>query len=259
MSEVLDLSKMKARFHPDDLEWRIMRKPRKSDKSVAVCPYVTARAIHQRFDEVVGPANWHNTPQVVTTVGQTKGGSPIVSVQVGIAVRIGGEWVTKYNVSEPTAIEPAKGGFSGAEKRAAEEWGVGRYLWFLGEMYAEIMFTNPGNGGNWQYAEAKESENKYFDYWWQPPRLPTWALPEDTTLTQDDLNRLKIAWAAKFAKDEKSASKKLEGFRQFAHGLFGANFSSNHPDCWTVEMFQRAMKAIETNTGGGSPADVPFG
>ena len=61
-----------------------------------------------------------------------------IAIEVGISIRINGEWITKYDVSDPTQIEPVKGGFSGAMKRAGAQWGIGRYLYQLQETFAEV-------------------------------------------------------------------------------------------------------------------------
>ncbi len=42
---------------------------------------------------------------------------------------VSGEWVEKQDGSGPTDMEPFKGGISGALKRAAVAWGIGRELY----------------------------------------------------------------------------------------------------------------------------------
>lgn len=252
------LKKLQEPFPETDIEWRVLNsQPWGQFIRCMVYPYVTARAIHQRLDDVVGPQNWHNTPQMISTVDQNKNG-PVLSVQVGIAIRCDGEWITKFNVSEPTDIEPAKGGFSGAEKRAGEEWGIGRYLWYLGEMEAKTTKTDPGRGNGYYWARLTE---KYGGdpFWWKPPQLPSWALPAaaDRPVTTEELNDLKRAWVAKFAPEERSRAAKVAGFTSFCVSLFGS-FPIDTPAGWTHDMLDKAYVEIKSNSGGGGPTGVPF-
>jgi hypothetical protein len=89
-------------------------------------PYVTNRAIQDRLDSVVGPGNWKNEFR------EWGIGSP--GVLCGLSIRINDgtrdpEWITKWDGAEQTDIEAVKGGLSDAMKRAAVQWGIGRYLY----------------------------------------------------------------------------------------------------------------------------------
>lgn len=259
MSDIdAQLKKLGEPFPAGDIEWRVMRSmPWGQNIRCLVYPYVTARAIHQRLDETVGPANWCNTPQLVTQVTD-KG---VLSIQVGISIRIGDQWVTKYNVSEATDVEPAKGAFSGAEKRAGEEWGVGRYLWFLGEMDAETTKTEPPRNAGWTYGKlAAKYDNTV--YWWKAPRLPAWALPieqdAEKPVTAAELNALKAYWAKKLAPNDTNRANKSERFTQLCVSIFGA-FPVDQAAGWTHEMIAQVRKRIDsTKEGEGVAGDVPF-
>jgi hypothetical protein len=78
--------------------------------------------------------------------------------------------VTKWDGAENTDIEAVKGGLSGAMKRAAVQWGIGRYLYDLDEGWANIHDRGRHS--------AKDKNNKWFK--WDPPELPPWALPNPT-------------------------------------------------------------------------------
>jgi hypothetical protein len=100
-------------------------------------PYVTNRAIQDRLDSVVGPGNWKNEFR------EWGIGSP--GVLCGLSIRINDgtrdpEWITKWDGAEQTDIEAVKGGLSDAMKRAAVQWGIGRYL------YQTETGTAPENG-----------------------------------------------------------------------------------------------------------------
>src|SRR5262249_44070840 len=100
----------------------------------------------------------------------------------GLSARPGsivGEWITKWDGAEETDIEATKGGLSGAMKRAAVQWGIGRYLYDL-----EETFANCGDKGTYRAkVDAKNADDKT-DHWfrWSPPSLPIWALPGDAGL-----------------------------------------------------------------------------
>jgi hypothetical protein len=153
------LERLQDRFAEAELEWRLQQAGEKNGRIWAICvPYVTNRAIQQRLDDVAGADGWKNE--------YAKG--PDGGVLCGISLRVGGEWVTKWDGAENTGIEGVKGGLSAAMKRAAVQWGVGRYLYGLEESFARVSPTGKLRG---RTREGKE-------FRWDPPRLPDWALPE---------------------------------------------------------------------------------
>jgi hypothetical protein len=89
----------------------------------------------------------------------------------GISCKIEGEWVTKWDGAEQTNFEAFKGGLSGAMKRCAVQWGLGRYLYNLEEQYVEVFADRVQNGN---YLNDKSKNVKGY---WLLPRLPEWALP----------------------------------------------------------------------------------
>ena len=253
MSKDIDLSRLAEPFDESDIEWRVSRSGMKSKEGVycLVLAYCTARAIQRRLDEVCGPANWRIEPM---TVHELRTG--IVAMQVGISIRIGGEWVTKYDVSEPTHIEPAKGGFSGAMKRAGAQWGIGRYLYQLDETFAEVSESG-GKGWNWAVLPEKHGGGSFY---WKPPALPSWALPKEPEyeITEAELNSLKRAWKEKFAPDSKNPADLRDGFNRFVHSLCG-EFPFSDVSAWLRVSWEKCMQQIANTTDpkGVSP-EVPF-
>jgi hypothetical protein len=248
----LPLEKLSEPFPADDIEWRVSRAGMGKQGVYCHClAYITARAIQSRLDKVCGPENWRNeTPEVK----ELRPG--VVAMLCGISIRIEGEWVTKWDVAEPTNIEPAKGGFSGAMKRAGAQWGIGRYLYHLDETFAEVADTG-GRGWNWAQLPEKHGGATYY---WKPPTLPAWALPKEPEheINAADLNNLKRAWREKFAPDVKNQAELLEGFTRFVTSICG-EFPSSDYTCWTSDAYDRCEKRIkETTEPGGVSADVPF-
>jgi hypothetical protein len=133
-----------------------------------VLAYVTNRAIMKRLDEVCGKAGWRNEYRDIPNNG---------GVECGISIKVEGEWITKWDAAENTQVEAVKGGRSGAMKRAAVQWGIGRYLYNLEEGFAVVSATRAG----FQYAKSKEVGVFY----WKAPALPGWALPSGTPTEQN--------------------------------------------------------------------------
>ena len=252
MSKEIDLSRLSEPFEESDIEWRVSRSGMKNGKVFCLClAYCTARAIQRRLDQVCGPENWRNEPM---TVHELRAG--LTAIQVGISIRINGEWVTKWDVSEPTNIEPAKGGFSGAMKRAGSQWGIARYLYQLDETFAEV---SEEGGKGWQWATLPEKKGGG-SFYWKPPKLPEWAMPKapEHLITEAELKDLKAAWRKTFAPDSKNPGELREGFTRFVHSICG-EFPVDDVSAWLRVAFEKCMKRIaDTKDAKGVSADVPF-
>ena len=250
--EKIDLRKLADPFPLEDIEWRVSRSGT-GPKGIfcLVLAYITARAIQKRLDDVCGPENWRvEEPRMIDVNGKA-------AFAVGISIRIGDEWVTKWDVSEPTNVEPAKGGFSGAMKRAGAQWGIGRYLYYLDETFAET--AEKSGGRQWNYAKLSDKHGGEV-YYWKAPGLPAWALPKEPEheVSEDELNRLKKLWKAKFAANSKNPKELREGFQRFVHAVVG-EFPVSDAACWTADAFCKVSQRIEsTGDAGGVDSDVPF-
>ncbi|MFL5539523.1 MAG: Rad52/Rad22 family DNA repair protein [Longimicrobiaceae bacterium] len=159
----VDSRALQTCFHREEIEWRIQQAGEKNGRIWAICvPYVTNRAIQSRLDEVVGPENWKNEFRP----------GPDGGVVCGISLRVGDEWVTKWDGAENTDVEGVKGGLSAAMKRAAVQWGIGRYLYALEDSFATVH-----EEGRYR-ARLKDGTS----FRWDPPDLPAWALPRPQAL-----------------------------------------------------------------------------
>lgn len=164
----MDLNKLDEPFAPNDVEWRIQQAKKGGQAGVwcMVLCYVTNRAIMNRLDKVCGKANWSNQFKATDK-----------AIECGISVKAGDEWITKWDAAEETQIEAVKGGRSGAMKRAAVQWGIGRYLYNLEATFANVVVNNKRpQGENWNKGSVKDGQG-WITYWWQTPTLPDWALP----------------------------------------------------------------------------------
>jgi hypothetical protein len=159
----IDLAKLKEPFASADIDWRLQR-AWKSGSSISgrALAYVTNRAIMDRLDDACGPQNWKN---------EFRSG-PNGGTVCGISIRIGEEWVTKWDGADNTDIEKVKGGLSGAMKRAAVQWGIGRYLYDLAADWITVDAK-----GRYAGQIKDKTGGKPEDFRWNPPGLPAWALP----------------------------------------------------------------------------------
>lgn len=91
-------------------------------RALATCvPYVDARDVMARLDEVVGPLYWRDEYKEVNG-----------RLMCGVSIFGGKEWVTKWDTGTITKVEGDKGIVSDSFKRAAVKWGIGRFLYSLG-------------------------------------------------------------------------------------------------------------------------------
>jgi hypothetical protein len=157
MNQLEIMEKLKAPFSPLEIEWRVGSTNRDKTKGLAVA-YVTNRAIQNRLDEVFGCFGWENEFK------EWRGTSQLC----GISVLHEGDWITKWDGADDSNKEATKGGLSDAMKRAAYQWGIGRYLYELPQTWKPI--TKKGNS----YVLTDR------------PTLPKWALPENVEDKPDE-------------------------------------------------------------------------
>lgn len=127
METRIDLRRLQHYFSSSDIEWKPVRYTKDRARAMAV-PYVTNRAIMDRLDMVCGPENWRNEFQQ----------GPDGGVLCGLSIRIGDEWVTKWDGASNTEVAAVKGGLSASMRRAAVQWGIGRYLYRLPAQWMAI-------------------------------------------------------------------------------------------------------------------------
>lgn len=128
-------SELAEPFSSEDVEWRLQNVSKDKTRGLAVA-YVTARAIQNRLDEVVGPENWQD--EYISW----HGGSTLKEASQLCVIRIFDKeknfWISKTDGAENTDIEPVKGGLSDAYKRAAVKWGIGRYLYDMEAAWVDV-------------------------------------------------------------------------------------------------------------------------
>ena len=113
-------AQLKAPFPLADLEWRVGSTFADGSKGILL-PFVTARAIQERLDQVFGVEGWKNKPDIYE--------QGVVCTLT--ATTADGKVIEKADGAEFSQVSGLKGGISGALKRAASAMGIGRYLYDL--------------------------------------------------------------------------------------------------------------------------------
>ena len=114
--------KLKRPFPINRLKWR-----RGGGSKELV--YITARDVMDRLDEVCGVSGWQSNFDYI--------GDRMIC-KLSVCFHSKGqevsewdkEWITKSDGADDSNIEGAKGGISDALKRAAVQFGIGRYLYY---------------------------------------------------------------------------------------------------------------------------------
>lgn len=126
--DISTLNKLKEPFSLRFISWRAGKIDEAAGLAEAL-PYVDARAVQIRLDDVLGPTNWS------VRFTEVIAGNRLVAVRCTLALRVEGVWVEKEDAApvsprdDSSAEFALKGAYSDALKRAAVQWGVARYLY----------------------------------------------------------------------------------------------------------------------------------
>lgn len=152
-----------APFPKEKISWRsqsVAQRGNNAGKKAMALAYIDARDVMNRLDEVCGPEGWQ--------CEHYDAGGGKLACKIGIVGEFG-QWIWKSDGSGETQVEGEKGAFSGALKRAAVAWGIGRYLY---DMEAP-----------WVGCETYEKQGKfYFKRWTEDP----WSYVNNPDLSVHD-------------------------------------------------------------------------
>lgn len=162
---MIDYKMLVAPFPSADLDWRVGNRSKTKD-SATLLVYLTSRAIQNRLDEAAGPGSWSSS---LTPVSLGKEAGFICT----LSLLTDSGWVSKSDVADATDIEALKGAASGALKRAAVLWGIGRYLYAVGSEWHQVREGYPPDGSDAVFCPRQDGKPGHII----PPRLPDWALP----------------------------------------------------------------------------------
>lgn len=125
-----------APFSNGDIEWRVSATSQDKSKGLAV-PYVTNRAIQNRLDSTVEIDGWQNEFRP-----WKDGKAQLCGISIYFHEQK--QWLTKWDGADDSDFESVKGGLSDSMKRAAVEWGVGRYLYGMTQIWVKIVQRGKG-------------------------------------------------------------------------------------------------------------------
>jgi len=201
------VEKLQAPFPPESIEWRIGSTNKEKTHGMALA-YITNRAIQDRLDEIFTPFGWKNEFR------EWKDKSQLCGISIWDDEK--NEWVTKWDGAEDSNMEPTKGGLSDAMKRAAYQWGIGRYLYKLDA----------------EWVPLKDGRME------KTPALPEWALPENyrsKPVTEAQVKELEeLAERKKADKSQMLSYYKVEKFEdmtgeQYRHAVEYLNKKRRNP------------------------------
>ncbi|SIR25147.1 Rad52/Rad22 family DNA repair protein [Chryseobacterium indoltheticum] len=118
---------------PLQLKWRVkaLKPDNKNPKEMVLVPYVDARQVQDRLDDVLEARNWQDDYFEVKGKQFCK-----------IGIKIGEEWIWKGDSGIESHLDPTKGETSDAFKRAAVHWGINRDTYELGEITIKCKVVN---------------------------------------------------------------------------------------------------------------------
>lgn len=153
-------------FPVEDIEWKLIQAWDRGESGGIggrCSAFITAREVMARLDLVFGPGGW--TSSVVPFE---------VGKEPGFVCRITAGGVYHEDVADLTDVEAVKGGASGAMKRAAVHFGIGRYLYDLPGGYIQVDPKGVFHGELRKDGTAGGKTR----FSWNPPPLPAWAIPD---------------------------------------------------------------------------------
>lgn len=140
------LDALKNPFEKRFIKYRVGATSKDKRKGIALF-YIDSREVQKRLDDICGIDGW-----------QSKFYPTDKGVVCELSIRMpDGTWITKSDGGVYTEkVTPFKGGCSDAFKRAAVQFGIGRYLYYIPNQWYPLN-------------EYKQFESE--------PQLPSWALP----------------------------------------------------------------------------------
>ena len=132
LNEIME--KLQAPFPEKDMSWRIHSCGVGQNGKIwcRVLAYLDARAVQERLTEVLGIDGWK-------TDVRKDGDAFLCTLAIRITHDDGStEWIHRTDGSDVTDVEPVKGAISSAFKRAAALFGVGTFLYKIGESFGDV-------------------------------------------------------------------------------------------------------------------------
>lgn len=155
------LTQLKNPFDPKFVKCRVGATNKTKTKGIALF-YIDAREVMKRLDEIAGMDGWAKK-----IIPADKGCICELSVRMPYIMNGDEKWVLKADVGEFTKTSDFKGASSDSFKRAAVNFGIGHYLYYIPNQWYPL------------------NDNRQFTY---QPTLPVWATPQKV----DDWEKIAI-------------------------------------------------------------------
>ncbi len=132
MKETEILEKLAEPMQDNEIEWKVQTVTRDNSGRLTalIVPYVQARAIQSRLDKVCG-LNWETKYRELSIFNKP-------AIECTISIYHNNMWISRCDAAEATQFESVKGGYSDALKRAAVQFGIGRFLYSLPQYWVPI-------------------------------------------------------------------------------------------------------------------------
>lgn len=126
--------KLSAPFTTTDINGRVIpaHKWKMLTRNGVCVPYIDARQVAERLNQVIGVDNWSDT------LIETNGNGMICE----ITINVGDKVITHSNIGMPSEYEREKGMASDAFKRAATKFGIGAYLYEIQPVTVPTIVKN---------------------------------------------------------------------------------------------------------------------
>ena len=162
---MIPFDKLKEPFEEEEIEWRVQQCGKSKNGKIwaLIVPYIQNRAIQNRLDSVVGGTNWTNR------FTEVMGGGSGFLCTISIRDTETNEWLDKTDGANLTGIEAIKGGISDSMKRAAVQWGIGRYLYTYDAFWAENIQDGYPDKNARTISIVSKKDN--IQGWCYPPKL----------------------------------------------------------------------------------------
>ncbi len=120
---------LRAPFDPTDVDFRVQGRVNDQTNRAQVLAYIDARAVQDRLDAVVGCGNWSfDWSPIVSDNGEVKIAKGTLTIN----------GVSKSDAGSASNFEQSLGAVSHCFKRAAVQWGIGRYLYSLPSAWVTV-------------------------------------------------------------------------------------------------------------------------
>ena len=132
-------------------QWRVQSFS-KNKPACSCVAYIDARDVMKTLDECVGVGNWQDDYKVIHD-----------QMFAGIGIKIGDEWVWKWDTGTESQTEKEKGIVSDSFKRAGVKWGIGRFLYDLPIEYVDANDVKKDNTKSWELWAVDKNGKRIYD------------------------------------------------------------------------------------------------